>query len=267
MNIKLSLHFSLFVVITGLCFTPVHAQELGFLNSWNVGLGVSFNNIRSVSFVEFNDDELRLARDLRNGGATRGLQISFANFSRLSRHVGIFSEVSLMHSRKKGYFEEELSQGRIIYIDQGLVNYSNLLFQIHVAPRVQFGRFNRYFVSLGPYIDQNIWNFSTNNGYRVSYFEKVNQSGKVELIELDQPEEKAFSESSSINPIDFGGIFTIGTLLALPGKNLIQVEFRYSRGAFRISDIPGVRQNRFSLVCSYAFTKPIGDSYLKYMPY
>lgn len=256
-----------YFMLTAFCAGSLDAQEIGFLSSWNIGAGVSFNNIRSASFVEITEGELQLATDLRNGGATRGLHVSFSNFRRINRRIGVVSELKLMHSRKRGYFEEELSQNEIIYRHQGSIHFSNLLIQLFVAPRYQFGRFNRYFLAMGPYIDQNIWNFSTNEGYKVSYFDQVEFHGAKQLVALDHPREVALSQSSAINPIDFGGMLSLGTFLALPGKNMLQVEFRYSRGAFRISDIPGVRQNRFFMVLSYAITKPIGDSYLKYMPY
>jgi len=243
------------------------AQELGYQQSWTFGLGVSRGNIRSIEHSELGANDALLVKELENFGPRTGWQIGFGHFYRLGRSTGWVSEFSVMYSRRKGQLNEVLSNEHVIYNQTGSLNYSNVHLQLFSAPRWQFGTFNRFYTSVGPYLDYNLWNLSSFDGTKVSYFEKQEIQGDISYRRLDQPESIDTREKSNIRQFDFGGMVCMGTLLALPGNDLIQLEIRYSRGAFRISDTPGVRQNRFLVVLGYTFTGPQPDSYQKYMPF
>lgn len=243
------------------------AQELGYNTSWMVGLGVSKGNIRSIQHSVLDANDALLVKELENFGPRTGWQLGLGHFYRLARKFGWVSEFSVMYSRRKGQLTEVLSTNYIIYNQTGNLNYSNVHLQLFTAPRLQFGTFNRFYASAGPYVDYNLWNLSSFNGTKISYYEKQNIQGDISYRKLDQPESVSTQEKSNIRQFDFGGMICLGTLLALPGNNLIQLEIRYSRGAFRISDTPGVRQNRFLLVMGYSITGYQAENYQKYMPF
>lgn len=260
-----------FLVFTSsiICLTVEYsaAQELGYKKSWMVGIGVSKGNIRSIQHSELAANDALLVKEMENFGPRTGWQLGIGHFYRLARRFGWVSEFSVMYSRRKGQLTEVLSTDYIIYNQTGNLNYSNVHLQLFTAPRLQFGTFNRFYTSVGPYVDYNLWNLSSFDGTKVSYYEKQNIQGNISYRKLDHPKSVSTQEKYNIRQFDFGGMICLGTLLALPGNDLIQLEIRYSRGAFRISDTPGVRQNRFLVVMGYAITGYQAENYQKYMPF
>lgn len=262
--------FKLLVVVFFVMILKVEhsaGQELGYKESWMVGLGLSKGNIRSIQHTVLDSDDALLVKELENFGPRTGWQLGIGHFYRLAREFGWVSEFSVMYSRRKGQLSESLSTEHVIYNQTGSLNYSNVHLQLFTAPRWQFGTFNRFYTTAGPYLDYNLWNLSSYAGTKVSYYEKQNIQGDISYRRLDQPESVSTREKSNIRQFDFGGMICLGTLLALPGNDLIQLEIRYSRGAFRISDTPGVRQNRFLVVMGYALTGHQPEGYQKYMPF
>jgi hypothetical protein len=245
----------------------IHSQELGYDSGWSITTGVVYSNLRSTSHTENKDIESALIQEMRNSGPRSGWQLSIGHYIRNSRRWGILAETSVLHSRRSGDLEESFSNEQLIYTRSGIMSFNNLYLQILVAPRIQFGMFNRYYLSLGPYMDVNVMNFSLSKGEQVDYAEAQAINGRIEYVQLEEPKIFDYKDQPRMRQTDFGGVVMLGTMLALPGNDFLTVELRYSRGVFRMSNIPGVRQNRFSIHIGYTMVYNAYESVRKYLPY
>jgi hypothetical protein len=241
-------------------------QELGYESSFSLGSGIAIGNIRAAnSDFLLQDQEVREV--IQNYGSRTGWVVSTQYFNRINRSLGIVFDAGLMHSRRRGEFIREYFKQEVISNQLGVENFSNINLQVSTQLRLQFGTFKRFYSIAGPYLDQNLLNFSSIQFDQTNYFSSSLVGEEVVLERLESPTTISVNERTTIQTRDFGAILGLGTLLALPGNNLIQLEFKYSRGAFRLSENAGMRQNRFIIWMAYTMVYPVKTGYQKYMPF
>ena len=241
-------------------------QELGYESSMSLGTGVAIGNIRTAnSAFVLQDQEVREV--IQNFGSRIGWVVSTQYFNRISRTLGIVLDAGLMHSRRRGEFLREYFQQEMISNEFGFENFSNINLHLATHLRFQFGTFKRFYTIAGPYLDQNLLNFSSIQFDQTNYFSSTKVGEEVILERLESPTVVSINERSSIQTRDFGAVFGLGTLLALPGNNIVQLELKYSRGAFRLSENASMRQNRFIIWMAYTIAYPVRTGYQKYMPF
>ncbi len=242
-------------------------QELGFRNSWSVSTGFNLSNIRSVRHQSYPLPERALIQVLEGERAGIGFQLGAGRYTRFSRQNGLVMEAHILQSIRRAHYSAVYSGTELISTKSGEFSYNNVYGQAAFLLRRQFGMFNRFYLQAGPYLDFNLINLSTFNGRHVTYFEETMVNGMPVLAPLHEPHTTDQLEKHRTNRLDAGGALSAGTLLALPGNHCLQLELRYSRGVFRIGDITGVRQNRWTLLLSYLIPERPAKGYHRYQPY
>jgi hypothetical protein len=230
----------------------IPAQQLSYKSSINFGIGNVYSKI-STSKLDSKthaNGETTLST-IRSVGRSYGFSLQFSKVWRLENQMGLILESSLIHARRKGVFEESHLVPELFLKRNGSVSFNNLYAQILLAPRYYFGMFKRSFVQAGPYLESNLANFSRWKGDATQFYRKEVIDNSVEYIALSTPLNYQYNESVKLRKWDFGAVIGIGTQLALPGKDLIEVELRYARGSFSIADIDYLRQNRIMIVIAY----------------
>lgn len=242
-------------------------QELGFRNSWSFTAGFNLSNIRSVKHQSYPLPERALIQVLEREQAGIGFQLGAGRYTRFSRQSGLVMEANILQSIRRAHYSAAYSGTELISTRSGEFSYNNVYGQTVILLRRQFGMFNRFYVQAGPYLDFNLINLSTFNGQHVTYFEETMINGRPVLAPLHEPHTTDQLERHRTNRLDAGGALSAGTLLALPGNHCLQLELRYSRGVFRLGDITGVRQNRWTLLLSYLIPERPAQGYHRYQPY
>ncbi len=244
------------------------AQELGYSRIWSVQTGIMYSTVTSSGkHTELNADKFLLSEQIQKYKTKMGWQAGVGHFQRLNRYMGIQMALSFAQSRKSAQYQSNKVFNEVVETVDGAFLYNNIYFQSYAAPRLFFGQFKRFYLEIGPYLEWNILNLSSFNGSRVEYFEVTHDLGKPVLIELADPSESKLTHKAEIKQTDFGGAITIGTFLALPGQHMIQLELRYSRGAFLFTEFKGMRQNRFFFIVSYSLPHFKSHSIDLYLPY
>ena len=260
----------LFLLLLSLGFSTIYSQELGFDRSFTLGVGLSHSNLNPSNTIIETEKDILIIKDIENYGPRTGWSFNSGLYQRIDRHWGIYGELAIQYSRRKGTLDELLTHTMTITQKNGILRYNNLHAQILLAPRFQFGQFNRFYISIGPYFDQNLWNFSSFQ-YSETFFanpEPILVDGELIFDSLEEPVVEINDDPAAIKPFDFGGQIMVGTILSLPGKNSLALELRYARGAFRLAETHGVRQNRFVLFVGYSInTYSRNTSYQKYIPF
>lgn len=246
----------------------VFAQELGYSRIWSVQTGVMYSTVTaSGKHIERDADLFIHSEQIEKYKTKMGWMAGLGHFQRINRCLGIQMAMSFAHSRKSAQYQSNTIFQKVVETVDGSFLYNNLYFQTYAAPRLYFGQFKRFYVELGPYLEWNILNLSSFKGSKVEYFEVVHDLGRPVLVELSNPTESKLDHKADIKKTDFGGAISVGTFLALPGQHMIQLELRYSRGAFLFSEFKGMRQNRFFFILSYSLPHFKSHSIDLYLPY
>jgi hypothetical protein len=242
----------IFITILLVC-NSICAQMLPAKHSWTFGMGPVYGSVTANEQTTYStlENEILIIQEGTSIGRSLGFGLHFGKTFFYSKQLSFQTEITLMHARRKTSIQESLSFTELIQSSNGIVRLNNLYLQFALSPRYQFGLFKRYYVSAGPYTEFNLLNFSKYSGEKVKYFE-VNENGAEPLLSrLNEPLKQEINKRIRIRNWDFGGFVALGTLLAFPGKDYLQVEMRYSRGAFRVAENPSLRQNRFQILFIY----------------
>jgi hypothetical protein len=232
----------------------VEAQVLNFTQSWNFGLSPVYSGLSTVYKKSSQSQGIWNNNSIKTKGRSLGFTLHFAKQIKLARHYSFVVETSLLHSRRKSSLEQSFLVTEIIQNRSGVMLLNNLYSQLYVAPKFHFGLFQRNYVFAGPYVEINLLNFSNFKGNNTRYFDLDWVNGEQVLSKLSTPQTSTFQESVPIRNIDYGILLGIGTILALPGKDAVLIELRYSRGAFHVYDSPHMRQNRVHFCFFYSLT-------------
>lgn len=255
---------AMFIAFAG----SVYGQELGYSRIWSVQTGIMYSTVTtSGKHTELNADQFLLSEQIEKYKTKMGWLAGVGYFQRVNRRMGVQTALSFAHSRKSAQYQSNTIFQEIVETVDGSFLYNNLYFQSYAAPRIYFGQFRRFYIEVGPYLEWNVLNFSSFKGSKTEYFEVTHDLGKPVLVELSDPSESQLHYKADIKQTDFGGAISFGTFLALPGQHMIQLELRYSRGAFLFSEFKGMRQNRFFFILSYSLPHFKSHSIDLYLPY
>lgn len=244
------------------------AQELGYPRIWSIQTGIMYSTVTSSGKqIQMNDDLFMLSEQIQKYKTKIGWQAGLGHFQRMNRFMGIQVAMSIAHSRRSAHYESNTTFQEVLEKVDGSFSYNNIYFQTYAAPRLYFGQFNRFYFEIGPYLEWNVLNLSSFNGSKTEFFEVSHEQGKPVLVELADPTESPVNHKAEIKQTDFGGAISVGTFLALPGQHMLQLELRYSRGAFLFSEFKGMRQNRFFVIFSYSLPHFKSHSINLYLPY
>lgn len=236
--------------------TELLSQWICPSSAWSVGLSPVHSKLSIASHeAKLSQSESTIYKGSASGRSL-GIAIHGSFIYQRHRRYALVFENSLMHSRRKGNIEESKFYIELIEKKQGELKINNLYLQSALAPRIYFGSFKRIFIQAGMYFELNLLNFSKFSGDQIRYYDIIEEGGSNSILaQLPSPTKTSFVESKRVKPYDFGGIVGSGFMISLPGKDAIQVEIRYTRGAFNLSEIPGIRQNRIQMVLSYNILK------------
>lgn len=246
-----------FRIILAVCFlfqADLSGQVLNFTQSWNIGLSPVYSRLSTVQNKFTQSQGIWNNNSINTEGRSLGFALHFAKQFKLNKHISFTLETSLLHSRRKGNIEQSYILSELIQNRRGVIHLNNLYSQLLAAPKFHFGLFQRNYVFAGPYLEINLLNFSNFKGNSTTYYDLDWVNGEQVLNKLATPQTSSFKESIPIRNIDYGILVGIGTLLALPGKDAILVEMRYSRGAYKVYYAPDLRQNRVHICFFYSIT-------------
>ncbi len=245
------------IIASAVCFlfqTEMSAQVLNYTQSWNIGFSPVYSRLSTVEKKFTQSHGMWNSNSINTEGRSLGFALHFTKQFRLSKHYSFTFETSLIHSRRKSNLEQSFILTELIQNRRGVIHLNNLYNQLFAAPKFHFGLFQRNYVFVGPYLEVNLLNFSNFKGNNTRYYDLDWVNGEQVLSKLATPQTSSFKESIPIRNIDYGILLGIGTLLALPGKDAILVELRYSRGAYKVYYAPDLRQNRVHICFFYSIT-------------
>lgn len=238
------------------CFTfPLvsgKSQMLPLSQSHFIGIAPVFGSLSITNKIESDEVSRWKMNSALARGASRGFSVQSGWNFPLGRRFTLVPEWNLLYTNRKGAIHQSYILSEIIRERKGTLHLSNLSMQSALACRWHFGLFFRSYLQLGPYFEVNLHNRSQINGHETEFFEVNYPDGELVLNRLPMPRQYDFEERIAMRTLDIGGIVSIGTLLALPGKDVVQLELRYSRGAWNLTSFQGIRQNR--LILSLAYT-------------
>jgi hypothetical protein len=252
----------LFLVVSfTFVLVSVKSQMLPLSQSHFIGIAPVFGSLSITNKIEFEPASRWKMNSALARGASRGFSVQSGWIFPLGRRFSFVPEVNLLYTNRKGAIHQSYIISEIIRDRKGTLHLSNLSMQNAMAFRWHFGLFLRNYLQLGPYFEVNLHNRSQINGLETEFFEMQYPDGELVLNRLSVPRHYDFEERISMRILDFGGILSVGTQLALPGKDVLQVELRYSRGAWNITSYQGIRQNRLILTLAYTWyhTSSAGD--------
>lgn len=246
--------YRLFMVV---CFTlalvSAKTQVLPLSQSHFVGIAPVFGSLSITNKIESDGLSRWKMNSALARGASRGFSLQSGWIFPIGRRISLVPEWNLLYTNRKGAVHQSYILSEIIRERKGTLHLSNLSMQSALACRWYFGLFFRNYIQLGPYLEMNLHNRSQINGHETEFFEVNFPDGELVLNRLPTPRHYDFEERIGMRMLDFGGILSIGTQLALPGKDVLQVEVRYSRGAWNLTSYRGIRQNRLILALAYTW--------------
>jgi hypothetical protein len=216
-----------------------------------VGFAPVFGSLSVTSKIESEVTNRWRMNSALARGASHGFSFQTGWIFPAVKRFSIVPELNLLYTNRKGTVHQSLVISEIIRDREGILNLSNLSAQSVLSGRWHFGLFFRNYIQIGPYFEMNLHNRSQFNGLETEFFEVLYPDGELVLNRLSVPRQYDFEERIAMRMMDFGGILSIGTLLALPGKDVLQVELRYSRGAWNLTSYEGIRQNRLIIALAY----------------
>jgi len=247
------LYFPIVVSIGLLFSTKGISQQLSYKSTFNIGIGNVYSKISTVDkdHQKIENGETVLS-SISSGGRNYGISIQMSKTWKFNNSMAFILESSVLHARRKGKMEETHFIPDLFLQRTGALSFNNLYGQIAAAPRLFFGMFRRAYVQAGPYWEANLANFSRYRGNVTQFYSKEINNNNVEYALLSSPLSFDQTERIKLRNWDFGAMVSIGTQLSLPGKDIIEVELRYARGSFSISEYENLRQNRVMIILSYA---------------